>query len=210
MNPKKSPEQLTSELNQAFERLSIPEDQDSHLSNLIQVLANGMSRAVHTPYSNHFINKRTTLIPELEGLLKRTRDLEQFLSKIHQSTILEIPDVNARAPLEQACQRMIPALEVALSLNASDDKKSPKDKGGRPINYRAIQLADILAMNYKRLTGKNPTITVDPISEGNIATGEFLRLVDDVFGSLGVEANPEHFANLAIENLKEKTPPQIE
>ncbi|WP_062309665.1 hypothetical protein [Polynucleobacter sinensis] len=210
MNSQKSTGQLTSDLTKAFDRLPIKDDQANHLNNLIQVLANGASNAVHTPYSNHFIDKPATLIPELEGLLKRTRDLEQFLSKIHQSTILAIPDVNARAPLEHACQRMIPALENALNRIASNDEGQEKDMGGRPVNYRSIQLADILAMNYKRLTGKTPTITVDPISVGNVATGEFFTFFKSVFNILGAKGNAEYFARLAIDRLnpqKEITPP---
>lgn len=206
MNTQKPAEELTSKLNQAFERLPIKEDQKNHLNNLIQVLANGMSKAVHTPYSNSFIDKPASLIPELEGLLKRTRDLEQFLSKIHQSTILAIPDLNARAPLEQACQKMIPALEKALNRNASNDEKRKKDAGGRPPNYRAIQLSDILARNYRQLTGIKPVIYVGPVGDEILASSDFITLVDDVFGILGVDANPEYFAKQAIKNLAEETP----
>lgn len=210
MNSQKTPEQLISELTQAFDLLPILEDQKGYLENFIRMLANGMSKAVHTPLSNHFIKKPKTLIPELEGLLKRTVDLDHFLSQIHQDTILAIPDVNARTSLEQACRQMICALEIAVSAHISDEEEVIPIIGGRPPKLRAIQLADILARSYWQLTGKMPTITVDPTSEGNIAMGDFLRLVDDVFGSLKVEANPEHFARLAIENLKEKTPPQAE
>lgn len=209
MNSQNFPDRFTSELTKAFERLPALEDQKEYLNRYIQFLAERMSEVAHLPYPKNFVKKPAMVTPELLGLLEKIADLESFLKQIHQSTILAIPDKSARGNLHSACEQMTHTINDALHLLSKNNEEEPQNTGGRPIKFRAFDLAKSLAGNYQQLTGKTPTITVDPISDGNIAKGDFLRLVHDVFEILGVEGSPEYFAKRAIEHFnsqKEITP----
>lgn len=209
MNPQKSPDQLTTKLTQAFRHLRIPDEKQEHLHRYIQFLVGRISEVVHLPYPKNFIKKPATVTLELLGLLEKIADLESFLTQMHQSTILAIPNVSARNNLQSACEQMTDTINDALQSLPKNNEEEPQNTGGRPIKFRALDLAKSLAGNYQQLTGKAPTITVDPISDGNIAKGDFLRLVYDVFEILGVEGSPEYFAKRAIEHFnsqKEITP----
>lgn len=207
MNPKKSSTQLISKLTLAFGHLPILKDQQDYLDLYIGVLAKQMSEVVHLPYPKNFVEKPAVVTTELQKLLAKAVDLESYLTQIHQSTILAIPNVSARGNLQSACQQMIITVNDALQSLPASSKDQPLNTGGRPSKFRALDLANSLAGNYLQLTGKTPTITVDPISEGNIAKGDFVKLVHDVFKALEVEGSPEYFAKRAIEHFKEITPP---
>lgn len=201
MKPQRSPDQLTSELTQAFDRLPILDGQKEYLSRYIQFLAERMNEVVHLPYPNNFVVKASVVIPELRILLGKAVDLEGYLSQIHQSTILAIPDTTARGNLQLACKQIIHAVNDVLQSVPENIEEQSSNTGGRTPKFRAFDLAKSLAGNYQQLTGKTPTITVDPISDGNIAKGDFLKLVHDVFEILGVEGSPEYFAKRAIEHF---------
>lgn len=207
MNANKSLGQSTQELTQAFARLPVLKSQQKYLDRYIGFLAKQMSEVIHLPYPNNFIEKPALVGTELHRLLAKTTDLEHYLTQIHQSTILAIPDVSARGNLQSACQQMIGTVNDALQSLPASSKDQPLNTGGRPPKFRALDLANSLAGNYLQLTGKSPTITVDPIYEGNIAKGDFVKLVHDVFKALEVEGSPEYFAKRAIEHLKEITSP---
>lgn len=210
MDPQKSYEQYTFEIAEAFERLSILAEQSDYLKRYIQFLVERMSEISHLPYPNNFIKKPAVVTDELEQLLGKTIDLEHYLSQIHQSTIFAIPDLSARSNLQTACQQMIVTVNDALQSLSASSKDQPLNTGGRPPKFRALDLAKSLAGNYWQLTGKPPTILVDPIGEGHQAQGDFLRLVDDIFGILEIEGSPEYFTKRAIEDFnhqKEKTSP---
>ena len=209
MDTQKSTNQLILELTQAFERLPVLQTQQGYLTNYIQFLAERMSAVAHSPYPKNFTQKPTTIIPELQTLIKKTTDLDNYLTQIHQSTVLALLDVSARNNLKSACEQMIKICKAALiTLNPSADYFPKANSGGRPRKDRALQIAVSLAGNYQRLTGKPPMIDIDFTQEGSPAVGEFHRLVDDVFGILGIDANPEGFGKSAIKTLKEKATPK--
>jgi hypothetical protein len=74
---------------------------------------------------------------------------------------------------------------------------------GTPTKTAAKYTAKICADAYQSLSGKKPTIIVDPIRKNNLAGGPYLQLVDDVFSILEITASPESAARMAV---KEKTP----
>lgn len=200
---------LITDLAESFQRLPILETESEYLTSYIEFLATKMSDVVHLPYPDNFTKKSATVLPELKELSTRTTDLLAYLSTIHQSTILALLDTTARNNLKSACEQMIKVAHATLiALNPSGHSLSKTNTGGRPRKDRALQLAVSLAGNYQRLTGKPPTIDVDFTQEGNPAVGEFDRLLDDVFGILGVDASPEAFGKAAIKALKEKTTPK--
>jgi len=206
---KPSADTLISDLTEAFQRIPILATESEYVTSYIEFLATQMSDIVHLPYPEIFTNKPALIVPELKELSTRSADLLAYLSTIHQSTILALIDVSARNNLNSACEQMIKVADATLiALNPSGDSLSKTNTGGRPRKDRALQLAFSLAGNYQRLTGKPPTIDVDFTQEGNPAVGEFHRLLDDVFGILGVDANPEAFGKAAIKALKEKTTPK--
>ncbi|QWE17159.1 hypothetical protein [Polynucleobacter sp. AP-Nino-20-G2] len=201
MNPLKSSKQLVPELNQAFDRLSVLAEQKEYLNHYIQFLAERMNEVVHSPYPNNFIKKPAIVEPELRQLLDKVADLESYLSQIHQSTILAIPDVTARGDLKLACQKMIRSADIALKSLPKNNNEQPPNTGGRLPKFRALDLANSLAGNYHQLTGLKPSITVDTIAEGHTAKGDFLRLIDDVFGIFDIDGSPEYFAKRAVEHF---------
>lgn len=206
---KPSADTLISDLTEAFQRIPILATESEYVTSYIEFLATQMSDIVHLPYPEIFTNKPALIVPELKELSTRSADLLAYLSTIHQSTILALLDTTARNNLKSACEQMIKVADATwIALNPSGNSLAKTNTGGRPRKDRALQLAVSLAGNYQRLTGKPPTIDVDFTQEGNPAVGEFHRLLDDVFGILGVDANPEAFGKAAIKALKEKTTPK--
>lgn len=207
-----STDRLISELTDAFNRLKIIDSERLYLGSYIRFLAEKLGPVSHEPYPNKFTNKTAVVVPEIQELSSRATELLDYLSTIHQSTILTLADVSARNTLIAACAQMVKTAEATLkTLNLSDDDTNsnpPSNSGGRPRKDRALQLAVSLAGNYQRLTGNPPVIQVDFESEGNPAVGDFHRLLDDVFGILKIDANPENFGKKAIKAHTVKTSPQ--
>lgn len=83
--------------------------------------------------------------------------------------------------------------------NAIPPEDSKSVKGGRPINLQANILAAILSHYYHELTGKEPTLIVNPYSKSLAAYGPFLELVSSVFKAAGIRSSAEHAARLAID-----------
>lgn len=212
MNTSNSPEQLILELTQAFERLPILEGQAEYLNHYIQFLAEKMSIVAHMPYPNNYLSKSAMLIPDLEGMLVKIAEFRSYQAQLHKEVIVELAkiDLGATHNLHNAFERLAQAINQLIGLQNIDRNTDPINTGGRPAKPRALDLAKSLAGNYWQLTGKPPTILVDPIGEGHQAQGDFLRLVDDIFGILQIEGSPEYFAKRSIEHFnkqKEITPP---
>jgi len=196
------------QLEEAFSRLAILESEKAYLDEYVTFLAEKLGPISHEPYPANFTNKPAAVVPEIKELSSRAADLLNYLSTIRQSTILALLDVSARSNLTAACEQMVKTAEATLkTLTVPEDTDSnrPPNTGGRPRKDRALQLAISLAGNYKRLTGKAPTIEVDFKSPGAPAVGDFHRLLDDVFGILKVDANPENFGKRAIKAYTVKT-----
>lgn len=206
---KTSSDQLISELTDTFDRLEILEGERAYLNIYIKDLAEKMEPMLHQPYPANFVSKPSAVLPELKELSSRAIDLLRYLETIHQSTILALLDFSARSDLTDACEKMVKVADATLTkLTKDSDSIVTQNTGGRRRKVRELQIATSLAGNYQRLTGKPPRIEVDFKSQGTPAVGDFHRLVDDVFGILGVEANPEYFAKMAIKALAEKTHPK--
>lgn len=202
-------DKLVPDLTDAFNRLTILDDQRGYLASYIEFLATQMNDIVHLPYPDNFTNKPASVLPELKELSTRSADLLAYLSTLHQSTILAFLDVSTQNNLKSACEQMIKVADATLViLDPNGEASKNANTGGRPSKDRELQLAISLAGNYQRLTGKPPTIPIDFMQEGSPAVGEFHRLLDDVFGILNVDANPEGFGKKAIKALKEKTTPK--
>ncbi len=197
--------QLILDVREAFARLKILDAERSYLDSYVRDLAESMRDVVHLPYPSNFSDKPQVLTTELKRLSGKSQELLKLLSNLHQTTIQALPDVSARIELKLSCEKMIRAAEAALEALTPDQKIEVKNPGGRPPKKRVQQLAVNLAKHFERLTGKRPTITVDSTLEGNPAIGEFVRLVDDVFGIFQIKENPEYFAREAIKSLKEET-----
>lgn len=89
---------------------------------------------------------------------------------------------------------------IAASANLSD---VPEAQGrGRPRNNLATGVANILAHDYRTLTGKIPAVATDPLSGERI--GSFFELVQDVFHALRIEASPAAYAREAEISFKER------
>ena len=80
---------------------------------------------------------------------------------------------------------------------------------GRKPKVNACRIAERLAENFKQVTGKEPAITIDPMT--NSASGIYYELIRDVFGALAITANPERMAKNALNGKyqKDKTPKKI-
>ncbi len=83
-------------------------------------------------------------------------------------------------------------LSVA-AYNSIDPLKRPK--GGAPRLHYAPAVASAVAGAYWEITGKRPTVSVNPVTYG--AYGPFLELLTDIFGVLSIEASPESQAKAA-------------
>lgn len=211
MSPQNTQEQLILDLTQAFDRLPILENQKGHLKNLIRMLADKMNEVAHMPYPKNYLSKKAMLIPDLEMLLVKIAEFKNHQEQLHKEAILALAknDPGATHNLDCAFERLIKAANEAITAQKLRIGTASINTGGRPAKSRALDLAKSLAGNYWQLTGKPPTILVDPIGEGHRAQGDFLRLVDDVFGILQIEGSPEYFAKRGIAHFKkqkEKTP----
>jgi hypothetical protein len=73
---------------------------------------------------------------------------------------------------------------------------------GAPKKHGVASLTESAAEVYARLTGKSPTIIIDP--KHNKAGGPFLSFVRDLFDALGLADSTEAQARAAVKAFKEK------
>jgi|GEM_PF-2886979 len=72
--------------------------------------------------------------------------------------------------------------------------KQPKiSTRGAPENGRATAATEILFSSYKRITGKDPRLTVDALKDGHPASGDFFQLVKTAFKELNIDASEEAY-----------------
>lgn len=73
-------------------------------------------------------------------------------------------------------------------------------KPNRRRNEHAQNVATAAAQEFEYVTGRKPTITVDPIT--GAARGDFINFIKELFNILRIKASPEHYARLALKELR--------
>jgi hypothetical protein len=122
---------------------------------------------------------------ELKALGKSAETLVRAISNLHRPTILALaaPPASwmARGELKRLAQQ---AAAAAFRANVSDVERASKVQ---PRNRASPMVADILADEYERITGKRPTVR----TRDGIAYGPFFELVRDIFIAMGFRDSPE-------------------
>ncbi|OSQ46762.1 hypothetical protein [Marivita geojedonensis] len=91
--------------------------------------------------------------------------------------------------------------QVKLSNGAAKFiKHDQKAQCGQPKLRYAPAVTKILAKAYEEITGKRPTVSVNPIDSK--AYGPFFDLVSDIFLILGVDASAESQAKAAVKEFR--------
>lgn len=144
---------------------------------------------------------------ELQNLEKFAKKLSDHINQLHQPAIVEMRDWGMRLDLlEELILTAEKAKQAGLRIK---EKLETADAvliacaGGRPQNCRAQALTMVLAINYHKLTGKQPTITTLTYKDRYPADGPFFEFVKSVFAALDLHENAEHFARLAANRYKE-------
>ena len=97
-------------------------------------------------------------------------------------------------------RKMVEASDAAYAhVTSSELRLAPR---GAPKKHGVASLTEMAAEVYARLTGKSPTIIIDP--KNNKARGPFLLFVRDLFDTLGLADSAEAQAKAAVVAFKEK------
>lgn len=97
-------------------------------------------------------------------------------------------------------RKMVEASDAAYAhVTSSELRPAPR---GAPKKHGVASLTKRAAEVYGRLTGKSPTITIDP--KNNRARGPFLLFVRDLFDTLGLADSAEARAKAAVVAFKER------
>jgi hypothetical protein len=159
------------------------------------------------------------------GVTRRCEQLAQHLEAMHAPTIaaiaaapyietddgkfvglniahlrIELPNVLRgnffdRPALAKALRILAQAAQIAVPADSKD--------AGRDTNHFAHVIGARLADDYFALTGKVPTIIVDP---GLPPRGPFLDFVTAVFSAIGIMTDPLTISRAAIAGLKKVDP----
>ena len=136
------------------------------------------------------------------------RQLAATLCELHQPTILALADAGflggERHALLDLARRIAEVREGASGDElwllryaadcASHSRQRPTGGAhskGRPINQRVGVIVRILYNQFYTLTGRRPTITVNPSHLNSPASGAFLYLVRQVLSALAISASAE-------------------
>ncbi len=161
---------------------------------------------------------------EIGNVKAAIQKLQTTLSAIHSTTLLSL--VHADIHIEELEKLLIATIDKAnnaketiqrLKIDPKVIKDHPKffaKKSGRPQNRGALYIAEILADEYYRATGKMPTfsnrlIQINLYKKGYKKHGEFLNLVKSVFDILEITASPEAMSRQA-NNLWRKRKAAVE
>jgi hypothetical protein len=97
-------------------------------------------------------------------------------------------------------RKMVEASDAACAhVTSSELHPAPR---GAPKKHGVASLTEMAAEVYARLTGKSPTIIIDP--KDNKARGPFLSFVRDLFDTLGLADSAEAQAKAAVVAFKER------
>ena len=133
------------------------------------------------------------LIPDIARQLLLMRPRPRAMSpKRLRGAHRKIEKLSAVEDLPLGARRALNSANLEMMIEIS---KAPA-VGGRPREDFAAEVAGFVAEEYRRLTGRKPTV---PVRERDArAYGPFLELVRDVFAALGIKASPVVWARHAV------------
>ena len=124
---------------------------------------------------------------EITSLSRDTRQALRDAAREHPESQWELPEIEAlQIDLENTFNNTVRTLRLTPHQPA---------KGGRPKIIGASIVADMARAKFEHLTGRAPTITVDPVSSA--AGGPFVTFLGDLFEIIGVNASAEAQARAA-------------
>lgn len=139
---------------------------------------------------------------QVSKIKSAAKNLKKALDDMKQPTIYAFAHNGLYfAELEKM---LISTMQAAENANKSIDKWKPQypewvsKRTGQPRKEVAFHIAMILAEEYHRATGKNPTIITDSYGFGHPASGNFINLIKNIFEIVSIKASPEAMARDAI------------
>lgn len=191
-----------SKLEAAFRRLPIRMEAEGRMPAMVDIL-NGMPSSAAPPAFE--VATRAATIKDLASLEHEALALAGRLDSLRGPAIdaLAASGFVRQPALQGQLRQMAESARYAKELNIPDSEAR-----GRKEKKLPSAIADILACNYRSLTGVRPTVRTRAV-EG-VAYGPFLDLVGSVFEAMGIDANPEVYAKPAVARARVSVEPMEE
>ncbi len=176
----------------------------SEREGVISTLVDGMAAAASpVPERPRFRRKGGNQVKtELLDLQRKAAAVANALDGLHWFSRLELGAGATRSGVRLDRAVLVEAIRQ-LGADAGEAANAANVESWRPASSRAAVVAKCLALDYRQLTGKPPTITVDSYSDTSVATGPYLTLVHAVFAALEITASAERAARNALATPKD-------
>lgn len=184
----------------AYRRLPVLPEREG----VIPTMVDGMAAAAGPmPGRPRFRRKGENQVKtELLDLQRKAAAVADALDLLHWFSRLELGAAAARSGVRLDRSTLLEAIRQ-LGADAGEAANAANVDKWRPVSSRATIVAKCLALDYRQLTGKEPTITVDSYSDTSAAAGPYLKLVQAVFGALGLTESVEYAARSALTKPKD-------
>jgi len=176
----------------------------SEREGVIPTLVEGMAAAAGpVPERPRFRRKGGNQVKtELLDLQRKAAAVANALDGLHWFSRLELGAAATRSGVRLDREALVRAVRQ-LGADAGEAANAANVDNWRSVSARATIVAKCLALDYRQLTGKQPTITVDSYSDTPVATGPYLTLVQAVFVALEITASAERAARNALAKPKD-------
>jgi len=197
-------EAVSEEINCAFRKLEIKDEAKHLLPNIIDALALIPKGDVGTPPPGFRLKGKKACRSELDKISELSDKLVGVIGDLAQPSIVALADAGLLQVIHH--KELVSMLKQvsAIAQRADVSKVSENQGAGRPKNNLAGGVANILASNYAKLTGKAPTVSTNNSGSQALPYGDFFDLVESVFKALGIDASPEAAARLGVKKFKER------
>ncbi|WP_086382285.1 hypothetical protein [Caballeronia sordidicola] len=194
---------LEAAISAAFRKLPIREEAEYLLPSMVSTLCNIPVGADQSPIAKLRLVGRGRTRKQLDAVAKASNKLSIALQELNQPAIIALADSGLLQTVHpDSLIRMLAVLErTALAVDLSSVPET--QGGGAPVAGLTKGVANILANNYQRLTGKRPVVSWDAHKES--ASGPFYVLVVDVFKALKIRADARTAARDAARPYMQKT-----
>lgn len=187
-----------SNIEAAFRRLPIKKDAERLVPSMVDLLDRMPSSLVPKP--SFETSAKTATIKELDALERHASALADCLELLRGPAIdaLAASGFIRQSALQGQLHQLAESARKAKESNVPDNETR-----GRRDGRLQSTVAEILAGNFRSLTGSRPTIRTHAGNKAEgVAYGPFLELVRDVFGAMGITSNPEVYAKPAVAKLR--------
>ncbi|WP_267427096.1 hypothetical protein [Methylobacterium sp. GC_Met_2] len=173
----------------------------------VSLAAEALSRMVDPKltYPNAFKDLGGTKVKkELQRFATQVRALRSTLHSFHRATIVRLADTHImRSDLEEVLYNIEgafgPLEDIAERMGAIETSDIAAPTRGKSTR-RARAISSQVALQYKIVLGKDPSITTNPTD--NSKSGKFIDLLSAVFKILFVEGSAIQRAEETAERLK--------